>query len=129
MDACNLSPADRETLARKTSRPGVKAFRFALPDAPETAPANAPVLSLPESEADWRTLFQSHGAHLYAEADNWLRRHGNLLAYATRSAGRHRIVLKPGETGATELFSGRRFAGNVLEFETTGPQTWLFKID
>ena len=129
MDACNLSPADREALARKTSRPGVTAFRFALPDAPETAPANAPALSLPASVADWRTIFQSHGAHLYAEAGNWLRRRGNLLAYATRSAGRHRIVLKPGETGATELFSGRRFAGNILEFETAIPQTWLFKVD
>jgi hypothetical protein len=129
MDACNLSPADSAALARKTSRPGVKVFRFNLPDAPETAPANAPALSLPASEADWRTIFQSHGAHLYAEAGNWLRRRGNLLAYATKNVGRHRIVLKPGETGATELFSGRRFAGNTLEFETTIPQTWLFKID
>lgn len=128
MDACNLSVADKDRLERKASRPGVRVYRFALPGVSDTSPATAPELPLPGSAEAWRKLFEANGMHLYSEAGNWMYRRGDLIAYATGRIGRHRLALKPGENGAVELFSGRRFAGNVIEFETDVPQTWLFKV-
>lgn len=66
---------------------------------------------------------------MYSEAGSWLRRRGGVLAYSTGHIGRHRLLLKSGETGATELFSGRHFDGNVIDLDTRLPQTWLFKVD
>jgi dienelactone hydrolase len=129
MDACNLAAADRALLEKKTSRPGVQAYRFALPDVADVSPSNAPALPLPDSADAWRKMFKEHGAHLYGESGSWLRRRGNLIAYATGRAGRHRLTLKPGEKGATELFSGRHFTGETIEFDTDIPQTWLFKVE
>ena len=128
MDAYGLSDADRARLERRTARNGVKTFRFAVPGAPSSEPAAAQELSLPGSAEEWRGIFRAHGAHIYARDGSLLRRRGDLIVYSTARMGRHEITLKPKDSGATELFTGRRFDGRSLVFDADRPQTYLFKV-
>ena len=115
-------------LERRTARNGVKPFRFAVPGAPSSEPAAAQELSLPGSAEEWRGIFRAHGAHIYAKDGSLLRRRGDLIVYSTARMGRHEITLKPEDSGATELFTGRRFDGRSLVFDADRPQTCLFKV-
>ena len=128
MDAYRLSDADRQALERKTSRPGVRAFRFAVDGAPVGEPANAEELPLPCSAAAWRALLKSHGVHLYADEGSFFRRRGDVIAYSTGKTGHHVLRLRPEESGVTELFTGRRFDGTEIGFDTSVPQAYLFKV-
>lgn len=82
----------------------------------------------PKGGEAWRELLTGLGAHAVGPAGHYIRRHGDVVMFHTGATGKWELDL-PGCDGATELFSGRRYAGERITVETDGPDTLCFKFD
>ena len=67
-------------------------------------------------------ILGDEGTPLYAPEGHCVRRHGDIVMFHTGKVGTHEICF-PGRAGATELFSGKVYAGDRAIIETDGTLT------
>lgn len=127
-DAFTLSASESAELVRRLNRPERTAFRLKVAGLPEFLP-ELEAVAAPACAADWQEVLVRKGARAWAKPGSFLRRRGNLVGVSFSDAGSHRLRLPPDSRGATELYSGKCYAGSVLELETDGPETLLFELD
>ena len=84
--------------------------------------------AIPKNGTKWHNLLTSLGVHAYTAPENYFRRHGNLFMFHTGAKGKHRITLPEKSGEAVELFSGKKYILPVIELNSDGPDTRLFKI-
>lgn len=85
--------------------------------------------NLRDTPAQYAELLTGLGGRAWTDPGEYLRVHGDLVMLHTGRAGSHTVRLPDGVRGATELLTGRSFAGSELVFETEGPDTLLFKME
>ncbi len=111
----HLTPDERTRLSERLK--GIRVMDFTKAELPGSATA-------------WRRLFEREGLVPAVPLNTYFRRQGDLFMVHTGDAGR--LSVRPGIVGAAgycELFSGKTWPGNdVLEIETNGPETFLFKV-
>ena len=126
----NLFTTDAELAARLAARTARKGFRAVfMRNAPQgcQGPDGTTLAEIPRGAKAWRLLFADLGTPLYAPEGHCVRRHGDIVMFHTGKVGTHEICF-PGRAGATELFSGKVYAGDRAIIETDGPDTLLFKM-
>ena len=86
---------------------------------------------VPYSVSEWRTYFDSLGVRAIASAGTYVRRQGNLILYHCAKSGRQALDVPEDLRGSRveELFGGKVFAGDRIEFKTDGCDTLLFRFD
>jgi len=83
----------------------------------------------PRSPKEYAALLKEAGAWIYTVPGNYFRRHGDVFMFHTGAVGRHTIRLPMSGVDVRELFTDEKYKSNELVLNTSGPNTWLFRIE
>ena len=101
-----------------------KAFSRRLASGATTVFVPKPIIDADE----WARLFGALGVHRYIKPGACFRRQGNVFMLHVGEGGRYKVSLPREDAGTfRELFTGRTIRGDVIEVESSVPETWLFK--
>ena len=87
------------------------------------------VPEMPQSPAEYAAVLKEAGAWLYTAPGSYFRRYGDILMLHTGTIGRHTIRLPRKRETLRELFSDAKSSCSVMTVETSGPNTWLFRVE
>ena len=87
------------------------------------------VPEMPKSPSEYASILKEAGAWLYTTPGSYFRRYGDIFMLHTGTIGRHTIRLPRKRDTVRELFTDAKFASSVVTVETSGPATWLFRIE
>ena len=84
--------------------------------------------AVPRTGTQWQNLLTALGVHAYTAPESYFRRHGKLFMFHTGKKGTHTITLPEKSGTVTELFTGKQYEAPVIQIESEGPGTWLFRM-